>query len=148
MRHSYEKRRSSTAKHRNTITIFSFRLCLKRLLRQSLSSKPFYDFKNGMEGLLIMATLRSPQEMGRSFPKRRWFGVSMGHCGRGIIEIKHSACLFTVCLPFSIQHPANTMCWPNVGLMLAQRRRRWASVSSTLGQRLVFEGMVQIYRGV
>ena len=35
-------------------------------------------------------------------------------------------------------HPANTRGWPNVGLMLGQRRRRWANVSPTLGQRLVY----------
>ena len=33
----------------------------------------------------------------------------------------------------------------HVGLMLGQRRRRWADVSPTLGQRLVFAGHV-LYR--
>ena len=37
-------------------------------------------------------------------------------------------------------YPANTRRWPNVGLMLGQRRRRWANVSPTLGQHLVFAG--------
>ena len=34
--------------------------------------------------------------------------------------------------------PANTRRWPNVWLMLGQRRRRWARNSPPLGQRLVF----------
>ena len=36
--------------------------------------------------------------------------------------------------------PANTRRWPNVDLMLGQRRRRWANINPTLGQRLVFAG--------
>ena len=36
--------------------------------------------------------------------------------------------------------PANTRRWPNVGLMLARRRRRWANLSPTLDQRLEFAG--------
>ena len=36
--------------------------------------------------------------------------------------------------------PENTMRWPNVGLILDQRRRRWANISPTLGQRPVFAG--------
>ena len=35
--------------------------------------------------------------------------------------------------------PANTICWPNAGLLLAQRRSRWANISPALGQRLVNE---------
>ena len=38
-------------------------------------------------------------------------------------------------------YPANTSRWPNVGLMLGQRRRRWANIKPTLGQHLVFEGL-------
>ena len=34
-------------------------------------------------------------------------------------------------------NPANTICWPNAELMLAQRRRRWANISPALGQRVV-----------
>ena len=30
--------------------------------------------------------------------------------------------------------------WPNVGLLLGQRRRRWANSKPTLGQRLMFPG--------
>ena len=43
---------------------------------------------------------------------------------------------------FTTNIPANTRRWPNVGLMLAQRRRRWANVSPTLGQQLVFAGII------
>ena len=32
----------------------------------------------------------------------------------------------------------NSRCWSNVGLMLGQRRRQWASIKSTLPQRIVF----------
>ena len=35
---------------------------------------------------------------------------------------------------------ANTSHWPNVGLMLVQRRRRWTNINPTLGQYLVFAG--------
>ena len=38
--------------------------------------------------------------------------------------------------------PANTRRWPKMGLMLGQRRRRWANVSATLGQRIVFAGIL------
>ena len=31
--------------------------------------------------------------------------------------------------------------WPNVGIVLGQRRRRWANSIPTLGQRLMFAGM-------
>ena len=37
--------------------------------------------------------------------------------------------------------PANTRRWTDVDLMLAQRRRRWASSKSTLVQCLVFAGL-------
>ena len=37
--------------------------------------------------------------------------------------------------------PTNTIRWPNAGLMLAQRRRRWANISPALGQRVVFAGI-------
>ena len=40
--------------------------------------------------------------------------------------------------------PANTRRWPNVGLMLGQRRRRWANISPTLGQCIVFAGIAHI----
>ena len=37
-----------------------------------------------------------------------------------------------------IIYPANMSRWPNVGLLLGQRRRRWAGSKPTLGQRLMF----------
>ena len=36
--------------------------------------------------------------------------------------------------------PANTTRWPNAGLMLAHRLRRWANIKPALGQRVVFAG--------
>ena len=39
-----------------------------------------------------------------------------------------------------IDLPANMRSRPNVNLMQAQRLRRWASIKSTLGQRLVLAG--------
>ena len=44
--------------------------------------------------------------------------------------------------------PANTRCWPNVGLKLAHRLRRWPNISPTLGQRLVVAGMSYQYDGM
>ena len=38
--------------------------------------------------------------------------------------------------------PANTRHSPNVGSMLAQRRRRWASIEATLVQCFVFAGIL------
>ena len=35
---------------------------------------------------------------------------------------------------------AGTIRWPNVGLMLVQRHRRWADIKPSLVQRLVFAG--------
>ena len=36
--------------------------------------------------------------------------------------------------------PANTRRWTSAGVMLAQRLRRWANITSALVQRLVFAG--------
>ena len=36
--------------------------------------------------------------------------------------------------------PVNTLGLPNAGSMLARRRRRWANIEPTLGQRNVFAG--------
>ena len=36
---------------------------------------------------------------------------------------------------------ANTRCLPSAGLMLAQRRRRWANIDPALGEHLVFAGI-------
>ena len=36
--------------------------------------------------------------------------------------------------------PANTRRGPNAGLMLGQRRRRWANINPALGPRLVLAG--------
>ena len=37
-------------------------------------------------------------------------------------------------------NPANMRRWPNVGLLLGQRRRRSTNNNSTLGQRIMFAG--------
>ena len=37
--------------------------------------------------------------------------------------------------------PVNTRRLPNAGLMLGQRRRRWANIKAALGERLVFAGI-------
>ena len=49
------------------------------------------------------------------------------------------ACLFSGALRYGF--PAYTRRWPNVGLLLGQRRRRWANSKPTLGQRLMFAGL-------
>ena len=36
---------------------------------------------------------------------------------------------------------ANTRTWPNVASILAQRRRRWLNIKTTLGQVFVFAGL-------
>ena len=41
--------------------------------------------------------------------------------------------------------PANTSTWPNAVSMLAHRLRRWPNIETTLGQVLVFAGMLQVY---
>ena len=40
--------------------------------------------------------------------------------------------------------PANMRRWANVGLLLVQRRRRWASGNPTLNQRLMFAGITRM----
>ena len=40
----------------------------------------------------------------------------------------------------TLHYPAYTTRWPNAGLMLVQRRRRWANIRPALGQRVVFAG--------
>ena len=35
--------------------------------------------------------------------------------------------------------------WANVGLMLVQRRKRWANIKPTLAQRLMFAGVCFFY---
>ena len=37
--------------------------------------------------------------------------------------------------------PAKTKRWPNAGLMLGQRRRRWPIIDPALGQLIVFAGV-------
>ena len=39
---------------------------------------------------------------------------------------------------YCIQFPANTKRWNSDGLMLGKRRRRWASITPALVERLVF----------
>ena len=36
-----------------------------------------------------------------------------------------------------------TSSWPDVGLMLGQRRRRWPNIKPTSGQRLVIAGEIR-----
>ena len=43
---------------------------------------------------------------------------------------------------------ANTTRWPNVGLMLGQRRRRWANISPTVGQRVCWDDANTVNEGV
>ena len=45
-------------------------------------------------------------------------------------------------MPISV-NPANTVRWPNVILMLGQRRRRWPNIEITFGQRTLFAGKCQ-----
>ena len=40
-----------------------------------------------------------------------------------------------------ISIPGNTKRWPNVGLMMGQRRRRWTNIKPILGQCLVSAGI-------
>ena len=58
--------------------------------------------------------------------------------------------LCVLCMPYNPSHhnmdslsfqwffPANMRCWPNVGFLLGQRRRRWANSKPTLCQHLMF----------
>ena len=41
---------------------------------------------------------------------------------------------------------ANKTHWPNVGLLLDQRRRRWANNNPTLVQRFMFTGLFAYFR--
>ena len=41
---------------------------------------------------------------------------------------------------------ANRRLWPNVGIMLAHRLRRWSNIMPTVGQRLVFAGIRTSFR--
>ena len=41
---------------------------------------------------------------------------------------------------WDIPYPANMRRWPNFGLLLAHRLRRWSNSKPTLGQRLMFAG--------
>ena len=41
--------------------------------------------------------------------------------------------------------PANTVHWPNAGLMLARRLRRRPNVNPALGQCIVFAGLLYKY---
>ena len=46
----------------------------------------------------------------------------------------------------NISSPANMRCWPNVGLPLGQRRRRWANSKPALDQRLMFAGLASVHK--
>ena len=54
--------------------------------------------------------------------------------------IRASMCEVSGLISIHICREADTSRSPNVGLMLAQRLRRWANINPTLGQRLVFSG--------
>ena len=43
-------------------------------------------------------------------------------------------------IPLRFHQSVNTEQTPNVGLMLVQRRRRWANIDPTLSECLVFAG--------
>ena len=57
--------------------------------------------------------------------------------------LRSENCSFDVVSAF----PANKRCWPSVELMLGQRRRRWAKISSTSDQHLLFAGFLLIAAG-
>ena len=40
--------------------------------------------------------------------------------------------------------PRDARRWPNAGLMLHQRRRRWANINPALGQHLAIAGIEHI----
>ena len=40
--------------------------------------------------------------------------------------------------------PANTIRWPNAGLMLTHRRQRWANISPILGYRVMFGATLNV----
>ena len=42
--------------------------------------------------------------------------------------------------------PVNTISWPDAGLMLRLRQRRWANIERALGQRIVFAWRLTQYR--
>ena len=66
-------------------------------------------------------------------------GSFNGSCGmRGMYRLSAYRRRSCVACPFS----ANTRHWTNVGLMLGQRRRRWANIKPTLVQWVVFAGFV------
>ena len=43
--------------------------------------------------------------------------------------------------------PGNMIHWPNVGSMLGHRLRRWPSIGPTLGQCIVFAGILSVIKG-
>ena len=51
------------------------------------------------------------------------------------IHTWHSGIVYNIITGFT--NPANTTCWPDAGLIMTQRRRRWASISPALDQRVV-----------
>ena len=47
----------------------------------------------------------------------------------------------TMSIRLNNELPSKHESWPNVGLLLGQRRRRWVNSKPTLGQRLMFAGV-------
>ena len=43
---------------------------------------------------------------------------------------------------YSQPYPENTIHWANAGLLLVQRRRRWANINPALAQCIVFAGIL------
>ena len=57
---------------------------------------------------------------------------------------KQTICIWYSNVKLVIYIPANMGRWASVGLLLGQRRRRWANSKPTLGQRLLFAGNISI----
>ena len=53
-----------------------------------------------------------------------------------------------ICVIVKCHYPVHTSRSPNVGLMLGLRRRRWANIEPTFGQRLVYTGYISEYHGL
>ena len=60
---------------------------------------------------------------------------------RSFVRHKSVLCLCVLCLSF---RRSNTRRWPNAGLLLAHRLRRWANISPVLGYRVVFDATLNV----
>ena len=115
-----------------------FLYCFCITLDYKKTPTPTIDFPRTVNNYSVACFLK----MTRQYILKLW--------NLGKWQNRQTACTYKLCWHSSATHqlriaysfPANTIHWANAGLMLAQRRRRWANIKPALAQCIVLSGLV------